>query len=39
MKANVVRARIDPELKAQAAAVLRANDLETSDAIRLILGQ
>jgi addiction module RelB/DinJ family antitoxin len=39
MKDAVVRARIDPELKAQAAAVLRANDLELSDAIRLVLRQ
>jgi addiction module RelB/DinJ family antitoxin len=39
MKDAVVRARIDPELKAQAAAVLRANDLELSDAIRLFLRQ
>ncbi len=35
MKDAVVRARIDPELKAQAVAhALRANDLELSDAIR-----
>jgi addiction module RelB/DinJ family antitoxin len=39
MKDAVVRARIDPELKAQAAAVLKANDLELSDAIRLFLRQ
>jgi addiction module RelB/DinJ family antitoxin len=39
MKDAVVRARIDPELKAQAAAVLKANDLEVSDAIRLFLRQ
>jgi addiction module RelB/DinJ family antitoxin len=39
MKDSIVRARIDPELKAQAAAVLRANDLEISDAIRLFLRQ
>ena len=39
MKAAVVRARIDLELKAQAVAVLRANDLEISDAIRLFLRQ
>jgi addiction module RelB/DinJ family antitoxin len=39
MKDAVVRARIDPELKAQASAVLKANDLEISDAIRLFLRQ
>ena len=39
MKDEVVRARIDAELKAQAAAVLRSNDLEISDAIRLFLRQ
>ena len=39
MKDAVVRARIDPELKARAAAVLKANDLELSDAIRLFLRQ
>ena len=39
MKDAVVRARIDIELKAQAAAVLKANDLELSDAIRLFLRQ
>jgi len=39
MKDAIVRARIDPELKAQAAAVLKANDLELSDAIRLFLRQ
>ena len=39
MKDTVVRARIDVKLKAQAAAVLRANDLEISDAIRLFLRQ
>ena len=35
MNDAVVRARIDPVLKAQAAAVLWASDLEISDAIRL----
>lgn len=39
MKDAVVRARIDAELKAEAVAVLRANDLELSDAIRLFLRQ
>ncbi|TLZ33537.1 MAG: hypothetical protein E6K25_01935 [Gammaproteobacteria bacterium] len=39
MKEAVVRARIDVELKVQAAAVLKANDLELSDAIRLFLRQ
>jgi addiction module RelB/DinJ family antitoxin len=39
MKDAVVRARIAVELKAQAAAVLKANDLELSDAIRLFLRQ
>jgi addiction module RelB/DinJ family antitoxin len=39
MKDAVVRARIDVELKAQAAAVLKANDLALSDAIRLFLRQ
>ena len=39
MKNAVVRARIDPELKSQAAAVLKAHDLELSDAIRLFLRQ
>ena len=39
MKDQVVRARIDVDLKAQAAAVLKANDLEISDAIRLFLRQ
>jgi len=39
MKEAVVRARIDVELKGQAAAVLKANDLELSDAIRLFLRQ
>ena len=38
MKDTVVRARIDPELKAQAVAV-RANDREISDAIRLLRRQ
>jgi addiction module RelB/DinJ family antitoxin len=39
MKEAVVRARIDLELKAQAVTVLRANDLEISDAMRLFLRQ
>lgn len=39
MKNAVVRARIDAELKSEAAAVLKANDLELSDAIRLFLRQ
>ena len=39
MKDAVVRAHINPELKAQASAVLKANDLEISDAIRLFLRQ
>ena len=39
MKDAVVRARIVPELKSEAAAVLKANDLELSDAIRLFLRQ
>ena len=39
MKDAIVRARINVELKMQAAAVLKANDLELSDAIRLFLRQ
>jgi|SRR5690554_6135740 len=39
MKDAVVRARIDAELKAQASAVLKANALEMSDAIRIFLQQ
>jgi DNA-damage-inducible protein J len=39
MKENVVRARIDRALKAQAAAVLAACGLEMSAAIRLFLHQ
>jgi DNA-damage-inducible protein J len=39
MKDEVVRARIDADLKAQAAAVLQSNGLEMSDAIRLFLQQ
>lgn len=39
MKDAVVRARIGLQLKGQAAAVLKANDLELSDAIRLFLRQ
>ena len=35
----MVRARIDAELKAEAAEVLRANGLDVSDAIRLFLRQ
>jgi DNA-damage-inducible protein J len=39
MKTAVVRARIEADLKDQAAAVLKANGLELSDAIRLFLRQ
>jgi DNA-damage-inducible protein J len=39
MKSAVVRARIDAELKANAARVLAACGLELSDAIRLYLQQ
>jgi addiction module RelB/DinJ family antitoxin len=39
MEDAVARARIDPELKAQAAAVLEAKDSELGDAIRLFLRQ
>ena len=39
MKDSVVRARIDRALKSEAANVLKANDLELSDAIRLFLRQ
>jgi DNA-damage-inducible protein J len=39
MKNAVVRARIDMDLKSEAEAVLKANDLEVSDAIRLFLRQ
>jgi DNA-damage-inducible protein J len=39
MKTEVVRARIDERLKAQAAAVLAESGLEMSDAIRLFLRQ
>ena len=39
MKDNVVRARINAELKADAARVLAACGLEFSDAIRLFLQQ
>ncbi len=39
MKSEVVRARIEADLKAQAAAVLAANGLDFSDAIRLFLRQ
>jgi addiction module RelB/DinJ family antitoxin len=39
MKDAVVRARIALELKSEAVAVLKANDLELSDAIRLFLRQ
>ena len=37
MKDAVVRARIDPELEAQARVVLKANDLEISYAFWLLL--
>lgn len=39
MKNDIVRARIDSELKANAARVLAACGLEPSDAIRLFLQQ
>jgi len=39
MKSAIVRARIEGDLKAQAAEVLAANGLELSDAIRLFLRQ
>jgi addiction module RelB/DinJ family antitoxin len=39
MKDAVVRARVSAELKEQATAVLEANALEMSDAIRLFLRQ
>ena len=39
MKDNLVRARIDSDLKAQASRVLAACGLEPSDAIRLFLQQ
>lgn len=39
MKNDVIRARIDSELKANAARVLAACGLELSDAIRLFLQQ
>jgi addiction module RelB/DinJ family antitoxin len=39
MKTEVVRARIEVDLKAEAAAVLAASGLEMSDAIRLFLRQ
>jgi hypothetical protein len=39
MKTEVVRARIDKDLKVQAAAVLADSGLEMSDAIRLFLRQ
>lgn len=39
MKDDVVRARIDRELKERAAAVLEANALGMSDAIRIFLQQ
>jgi hypothetical protein len=38
MKDAVVRARIDPGLEAQARVVLKANDLEISNAFRLLYG-
>jgi addiction module RelB/DinJ family antitoxin len=39
MKTDVVRARIEADLKDHATAVLKANGLELSDAIRLFLRQ
>ncbi len=39
MKESVIRARIDPALKAQACAVLASCGLQPSDAIRLFLQQ
>lgn len=39
MKTQVIRARIEADLKAEAAAVLAANGLELSDAIRLFMRQ
>lgn len=39
MKSEVVRARIEGDLKEQAAAVLKASGVELSDAIRLFLRQ
>lgn len=39
MKSEVVRARIESDLKDQAAAVLKASGLELSDAIRLFCGR
>jgi addiction module RelB/DinJ family antitoxin len=39
MKNAIVRARIDLELKDQAEAILKANELGISDAIRLFLRQ
>jgi len=39
MKTEVVRARIESVLKSEATAVLAANGLEISDAIRLFLRQ
>ena len=39
MKTEVVRARIETDLKAQASAVLADSGLEMSDAIRLFLRQ
>lgn len=39
MKDEVVRARIDAQLKAEAATVFRALGLDMSDAIRLFLNQ
>ena len=39
MKTQVVRARIESDLKAEAVAVLAANGLELSDAIRLFMRQ
>jgi DNA-damage-inducible protein J len=37
MKSHVVRARVEPELKAQASQVLASHGLDLSDGIRLFL--
>jgi DNA-damage-inducible protein J len=39
MKTQVVRVRIESDLEAEAVAVLAANGLELSDAIRLFMRQ
>ncbi len=39
MKTEMVRARIEPEIKEQAEAVLNALGMSTADAIRLFLTQ